>query len=85
MTSPMRTAIPNTTNAAPCHLVEVIGRQGNRLCCHCIDACEVHQHGDAEKDEHKTETHRDAPNRPEENLGRQRGSGEPADRTFADS
>jgi hypothetical protein len=32
MTSPMKTAIPNTTNAAPCHLVGVTGRRRNRLC-----------------------------------------------------
>jgi len=32
--SPMRTTIPNTTINAPCHLVGVIERRGNRLRCH---------------------------------------------------
>jgi hypothetical protein len=49
-----------------------------------INAFIVHQHGDTEKDQHKTETHRHAPNRPEQNIGRQGGSGKPTDRTFVE-
>jgi hypothetical protein len=72
----MRTTIPNTTINAPCHLVGVIGRRGNPYPLPCIDAFDVQQHDDAEKDQPETEAHRHAPNRLKQKLVRQGGCGE---------
>ena len=59
----MRTTIPKATSDAPC-LSSESSDVGESSLLPRIDAFDVQQHGEAEKDQPETETHRHPPNRP---------------------
>jgi hypothetical protein len=69
----IRKAVDVTRPSAPLGRLD-LERQTSPL--PCIDAFDVQEHDDAEKDQPKTEAHRHAPNRLKQKLVRQGGCGE---------
>jgi hypothetical protein len=79
----MRTTIPNTTINAPCHLVGVIGRRGNRLRCHASMRSTFSSMTTPRRTSPRPRPTAMRRNRLKQNLVRQGGCGETA-RTFAE-